>query len=77
MHNDCQRICHYLPKIVNVTFRRSVCKKDAGDVLEADVTFTAAIRFEIRPRFVSPRGAFIARMIFRVCLEDVITMRDF
>jgi hypothetical protein len=37
---------------MNVTFRRSVCKKDAGDVLDDDVTFTAAIRFEVRPGFV-------------------------
>jgi hypothetical protein len=44
-----------------VTFRRSVCKKDAGDVLEADVTFTAAIRFEVRPGFVSPRGDFYSQ----------------
>jgi len=46
---------------MNVTFRRSVCKKDAGDVLENDVTFTAAIRFEVCLGFVSPRGDFYSQ----------------
>jgi len=51
-------VFHYLPRIMNWTFRRSVYKKDVGDVLEDDVTFTAAIRFEVRLGFVSPRGDF-------------------
>jgi len=44
---------------MNGTFRRSVCKKDVGDVLENDVTFAAAIRFEVRLGFVSPRSGFL------------------
>jgi len=61
MRKGCQRTCHYVPRIMNMTFRRLVCKKDAGDILENDVTFTAAIRFVIRLGFVSPRGDFYSQ----------------
>ena len=40
-----------------------MCKNDDRDVLETEVTFIAAIDFEVRPGFVSPRGDFYSLLL--------------